>query len=242
MSYLDFFSPNFISNFILMGSKLILIIIFVIGLFIPNNFTEVLYNCHDDIIYPSIDDTVICENSCDNIKRENMRNCNIKCNSTGSCIGIKVYSGSLNTIISCFGEETCKNSEIYIGNTGHYPDFLNIETYLPNTQNFVGLICRGNRSCQNMIVKIKGHVNEGGFIDLNGFGSQKLQDSSLSVTTITNDGHDFILKCGTDKTNCKNVTYTCGKNNCYCTGYCPVNMGPFSYVCVCVWCILILYV
>ena len=194
----------------------VFLVIFVVGILILAHSIEILSNCNHDIIYPNINDTVVCNyrDFCDrlygNISKYTMNDCNIICNSSQQCTGIKIYSASLNTNIYCSKEQACKNAQIFIGSR--------------NSMYSVNIICIGNQSCKSMTIGINGYLYYGGSIDLSGFGTQKFQDSILEVSITTKGKYNFNLQCGIDKTNCQNVTYKCKDNNCYCEGYCPKNL------------------
>ena len=194
-----------------MASMVTLFAIFV-GLRIVSGITteNIVNGCGNT--YPSSNDIIICTNSCDN--------CNVICNP--DCHGIKVYSGAFNTNIQCSSTSACHYAEIYVGDTGNYPDSDFDGTLLARDKhNFTKIVCESDKSCKEMTITIKGVYAHGGLIDLIGSGLQMFAYSEINVNMQSIlDLNGFRLKCGENSQNCENVKYACFGVNCICQGSC----------------------
>ena len=187
------------------GSKISFTVACFFGLLKANTLTD----CNNDI-FPSQNDVVICDKSC--------INCNIRCNAPNKCQEIKVYSGAFNTNIYCFRKETCIYAEIYVGDTGNYPDDYD-QSHFNSTQNVTNISCNGFQSCMHMNLIMEGHFNYGGLIKLMHYSQRFI--GNLDINIKTKVGYEFNLECDTDEWNCHDVMYTCHNSNCGCTGNCP---------------------
>ena len=165
-------------------------------------------NCND-IITPDKEDTVICDNTC--------MNCNIICDNTAKCDKLMVYSGANNTRIECSKIDACKDSMIFIGDTGNYPNNYNSNNF-NGIQNYTEIICSDKAACNSMNIEISGYFEYGGLVNIIGNQDDIFKDSTLEVNIQTGNDMYFNLDCGQSSTSCGNVAYTCGTANCECDG------------------------
>lgn len=144
---------------------------------------------------------IICDDTTDG--------CSIRCNASNSCYANKIYSQSMDTLISCEYDNSCSLSQIYCGNITKTNEdtLLNIDTCMvnfePNTiSSNMEIHCNGVKNC--MINSNSNDENNN-----NQFISSKLE-------CYNND--KCILYCPTT-TSCSNSILIChSSSNCQCIG------------------------
>ena len=145
-----------------------LVIIFVL------TSTQSIYNdCSSTINGDANKPTIICDNNCDN--------CIVNCIGVDSCKQGIIYSGALNTEITCDGISACDELNIDVGNTRNYPNgYREINFYRYEYTSFK-INCKSEKSCYNEHVNVMGSFTDGGGIDVTGNGPDRFKGAEVVI-------------------------------------------------------------
>ena len=183
---------------------------FFVGLILFIKINILYGNICLHVIKPLINDIIICDNTCDT--------CNIICSDTNQCQNIHVYSGALTTNINCFGEGSCINSVLYVGQHFFvYPNGYTSSNFGRINYNILQIICTGKSACVGMRTHINGNFKFGGILNADSNGHDSFKDAYLYVSLL--ETQVFNLLCGLNVNNCYGSTqYICNSGNCQCNG------------------------
>ena len=157
-------------------------------------------------IRPQSGHTIVCDNNCNR--------CEIICDVVNQCFDTRIYSGALNTVIKCTGENSCSKSKIYVGKTGNYPMNYDHTNFERTNYNSVHIDCSKKVSCKEASIIIDGYFSSNLALNAAGNAEDSFKDSVLDVALYSTQR--FNLNCGSFQANCDGSQYICRGGLCLC--------------------------